>query len=168
MACLSRFPYLVLLCAFVLPLGGCGGSSDDLTAADLASALNARWWNLEMPEDCDADLMLGICFKDESGVLRRSGSSSGWEPGSHAKVFLMDLDKEKLRFAIVGSGHALRGTSPNKLFNLGENGAKIYAPTGSTVSLDQILIRASESGTVTVGELKKGEIGIAVSFKPRD
>jgi hypothetical protein len=166
MACLFRFPYLVLLCAFVLPFGSCGRSSDDLTATDLASALNAHWWNLEIPEDFD--WMLGICFKDERGVLRRSASSSGWEPGSHAKVILMDLDKEKLRFAIVGSGRALSGTTLNKLFNLGENGTKGYPPTGSTVSLDQILVRASESGTVTVDELKKGEIGITLSFEPRD
>ena len=154
----------MLLCAFVLPLVGCGKSSDDLTAADLASALGARWWNLEIPEDHDPDWMLGLRFKGESGILGGGSGSGGWEPGSHAKVFLMDLDKEKLRYAIIGSGGVLRGTPHNMLFNLGN--ITDFVPSGSTVSLDQILIRRSESGILTGDELSKGEIGIAFSSEP--
>ena len=98
MACPLRLSSLVLLCAFVFPLGGCGKSSGDLTGADVAAALNAHWWNLEIPEDFDSDRMVGVRFKDESGNLKKGkgGGLTGWAPGSHAKVFLMDLNKENL------------------------------------------------------------------------
>jgi len=185
MACPFHLPSLVLFCAVVFPMGGCGKSSDDLTVAgkssddltvaDVAAALNAHWWNLEIPEDFDSGRFLRVHFKDESGNLKKGkgGGLSGWGPGSHAKVFLMDLDEERMRYAIVSTsgrsrGSTLRGTMANKLFNLGEGGAKVYVPVGSTVSLDQILIRGSESGRVTFGELLDGEIGIAVSAEPLD
>ena len=134
----------------------------DLTAADLASALKMHWWNLEIPENFNDEMMLGICFKDEDGISRRSGGSTGWEPGSSVKVFLMDLDKEKLRFAIIAPGRSLTGSIPNELFNLGDNSATSYIGVGSTVSLEKILVRRAEGG-VTDRELRKGEIGIAVS-----
>ncbi len=157
----------MLLCAFALPLVGCGKSSDDLTAADLAYALHAQWWHLEIPEDHDPDWILGMCFKGESGILGRISGGRGWEPGSHVKVFLMDLDKERLRFAVVGSGRAVSMSRPNKLFNL-ETSVGIYKITGSTVSLDEILVAYSESDSVGLPGLRKGDIGIAISSAPQD
>jgi hypothetical protein len=157
----------MLLCAFVLPLVGCGKSSDDLTAEDLAFALDARWWHLEIPEDHDPDWILGMCFKGESGILGRITGTKGWEPGSHVKVILSDLDKEWVRYAVIGSGQKCGGSRVNMLFNLGDY-VEISKITGSTVSLDKILLARSESDYVGLPGLRKGDIGIAISSAPQD
>ena len=157
----------MLLCALVFPLGGCGKSSGDLTAADLAAALDAHWWNLEIPEDVSPDAVVGIAFHNERGILGRTGGSSGWEPNSRVKVFLMGLNEEKLRYAFVGSGHDMNGTIRNKLFDHGgESPATHFVDYGETVSPGQILVRRGESLSGDDNPLGFGAIGIAVIAEP--
>lgn len=99
-------------------------------------------------------------------LLQTGGGPSGWKPGLRVKVFLMDLDKERLRYGVLAGATSFRGTMPNKVFKLGENGALTYVANGSTVSLNQIFVRASASRKVTFDELLEGEIGISLSSEP--
>jgi len=164
-----RFFSLVLLCVCVFPVGGCGKSSDDLTAADLAAALDAHWWNLEIPEDVSPDAVVSIAFHNEDGVFWRGGGTSGWEPNSRVKFFLMGLNEEKLRYAFVGSGHRSSGSPRNLIFDLGgESPITGFVDNGETVSPGQILVRRGERLSGDENSLGLGAIGIAVIAEPLD
>ncbi len=138
----------------------------DLTTAELAGALNVRWWDLKIPEDVNPDAVVGIAFYNEKGILRRTGGSTGWKPNSRVKVFLMGLDEEKLRYAFIGSGHDTNGTIRNKLFDLGDSPATSFIGNGSTISPNQILVRRGQELYAHDSQLRVGEIGIAVIAEP--
>ncbi|QDU43132.1 hypothetical protein Mal52_16040 [Symmachiella dynata] len=174
---MQRSLLIVSLCL----LAGCGsatsasqskfGSTGDLTANELALALGARWWNVQIPPGHEKDF-LAVTFVDETGPIGNSGGSSGWNPdGEVVKFILFDTNKDRIRYAIIGRNGTGRGEMPNELMKAKGPDSEFFTGTpkvNDPAQLGDILFKAGADGvTVIPNDIAPGEIGITLQFEKR-
>jgi hypothetical protein len=154
---------LSLINSAVIAIGVYRIRSPELTTHDLALAMGAQWWTLRVPEGVEGQCF-GITYKTEDGYESHGGVECVLEPGTVLRLFIYDLQEPRLRFAAIGPGMSFQGSVPNRFASLpGPTGG---VPSPSEVRSGQVLMKASASGTVRVGdEMLPGEIGLAFHFE---
>ena len=137
--------------------------SPELTTHDLARAMGAQWWTLRVPEGVEGHC-LGITYKTADGFESHGGIECAWEPGTVLRIFIYDTEAPRIRFAIIGPAVVHQGSVPNRLSSLPSPIGGVPSP--SEVQPGQVVIQASESGKVSLGEeMLPGEIGLAFHFE---
>ena len=158
--------YLIILSLFTLLLSSCDYKSNELTAKELASATEVKWWNLKIPGGHEKDF-LSVHFSTPNKKITSHCGSSGWRGGENIKVFLFEDNKKMLSYSIVGKNVVFHGSIPNE--SIDYKGAKINRTVGSTIKLGDILIKKSKSNSIdgTINNIKDEEIGITVTFSKK-
>lgn len=163
--------FLIFIMIPIIALSGCRQDrkhkNAQLTTADIAVALQMKWWCLKVPAGMETK-PLGVGIKNGSEKIKSFGGVSGIKEGVY-KVIVWGWDKEFISYTIIGAHVSMTGTLlnpdvPNK--NTGVVSTSI--PNGQIIVPDQTFyVKGAENVSLTP-PVSTGKIGFCFTFANND
>ncbi|MGE3164354.1 MAG: hypothetical protein AB7O52_05585 [Planctomycetota bacterium] len=136
------------------------GDRSEITAADLARALDVRCWRYVIPEGHEGEF-LTLEARNDDGA-RSYGGASGWTAGETVWVTIRSVRSSgHLEWSIVGDEACTNGTMENPFTGLSPT-----VPAMDHTSLDKSpLLKGNLTGSVSMLDSKPGDVSLWLAWK---
>ena len=141
------------------------GGNRDLTVADIASALDMKFWNVRLPEDHGPDDVVSFACKYSDGrIVSQGGSSSSeWEGGTILKVIVWGgEDGKQLKYMFKSNGGMIKSS-----FDMTDEmpGSTSSFSIGKTVDPGDLLMKFAKNSSLGGRDIRPGDLGLIVHIE---